>query len=121
MRLTLDHHYPTAIAVGLRERGHDVDTAAERGWQVVDDDVLLALCAGESRVLMTNNVADFAPLVREWAAQGRAHLGLVFTSDSSLPRTTAMVGRYVGLLDDLMRAHPGDAALTDRIVWLVPT
>lgn len=118
MRLALDHHYSALIAVELRGRGHDVLAAVERGWQASTDVELLAACAAESRALLTNNVPDFAVLARLWAAEGRAHHGLVFTSDRSLPRTRDTVGRYVALLDALAREHPSDDALLDRIVWL---
>ena len=79
MRLALDHHYSGLIAEQLRSRGHDVVSAAERGWQAESDEVLLTLCAGETRALLTNNVADFAALARRWQAECRAHAGLVFT------------------------------------------
>ena len=89
MRLLLDHHYPTVVAARLRERGHDVQAAIERGWHTAADDALLGWCAGEGRALMTSNVADFAPLAREWSAHGRVHAGLLITSDTTWPRTTA--------------------------------
>ena len=44
--------------------------------------------------------------------------GLVSTSDASLPRTHATIGRYVKLLDALFREHPKPDELVDRIHWL---
>lgn len=118
MKLTLDHHYATVIAVKLRARDHDVVAAIEREWHALDDDELLDACRVESRALLTSNVADFAVLARDLAAQGQPHCGLVFTSDGSLPRTLGAVGRYVDLLDELMRANSGADALADRVLWL---
>jgi hypothetical protein len=92
--------------------------ALERGWHALDDGELLDACRGESRGLLTTNVADFAVLARNLAADGRSHHGLVFTSDGSLPRTLATIGRYVDLLDALMQANPDADALVDRIEWL---
>lgn len=118
MRLALDHHYSPLIADQLRKFGHDVVTAAERGWETEEDESLLALCEGEERALLTNNVGDFAVIARRWQGEGRAHHGLVFTSDSSLPRTRHTVGRYVGALDELLRTKLDDDALVDAVHWL---
>lgn len=116
MRPALDNHYSPTIAAKLRDRGHDVVAAVERGWEVEPDDVLLLRCLDEQRALLTNNVADFAALARRWAAEGRSHAGLVFTSDTSMPRGRATIGRYVRALDDLLRATPGP--FIDRVRWL---
>lgn len=118
MKLALDHHYATAIAVQLRERGHDVVAAIEQGWEAHDDATLLAACGAERRALLTNNVSDFVALAMHWAATGRAHSGLVFTSDASMPRGRSTIGRYVSALDELLRANPGEDALRDQVHWL---
>lgn len=118
MKLALDHHYPTAIAEQLRLLSHDVVAAVERGWHREPDESLLALCVAERRALLTNNVGDFVAIVRSWAVRGQQHPGLVFTSDAGLPRTRATIGRYVKLLDALLRDHPGPDGLADGIRWL---
>lgn len=119
MRLALDHHYSGAIAEQLRALGHDVITVAERGWHAEPDDELLRRCTGEGRALLTTNVADFAALARRWQAEGREHAGLVFTSDASMPRTRATIGRYVTGLAELIAAHPDDGGLRGQVTWLV--
>lgn len=118
MRLALDHHYATAIAVQLRHRGHDAVAAVERGWEAEDDEDLLVLCSHEERALLTNNVADFVMLARIWDTIGASHYGLVFTSDASMPRSRATIGRYVEALDDLLTAHPKDDAIFEQVHWL---
>jgi hypothetical protein len=118
MRLALDHHYSRTIAEQLRDKGHHVVAAVEQGWEREDDEPLLALCATEERSLVTNNVSDFTAVARRWAVQGRSHHGLVFTSDASLPRTRATIGRYVHLLHDLLTSNPHPGAMVDRIHWL---
>lgn len=118
MKLALDHHYSTAIATHLRERGHDVVAAIERRWETEDDEPLLALCEREQRTLLTNNVADFAVISRSWAVEGRRHSGLIFTSDASMPRNRDSIGRYVEALDEFLRSNPGQDAFVDRVHWL---
>lgn len=118
MRLLLDEHYADQIAEQLRSAGHDADSVSARGLKGLDDEPLLDLCQRESRALMTNNVRDFVPLARAWAAAGRDHAGLVFTSDASLPRHKGTVGRYVALLSALMAANPGERALANEVRWL---
>ena len=146
LRLALDHHYSPAIAAQLRRNGHDVVAAVERGWERTDDEALLSICGEEARALLTSNVGDFATIARRWAAEGRHHAGLIFTADASLPRHRDGIGRYVALddllrssptgltpaahtpagpagptslaLDELLRLHPDDDALRDRVHWL---
>lgn len=118
VKLALDHHYSTAIATELRGRGHDVIGVAERGWDSEDDASLLSLCLEELRALLTNNVSDFTTIARRWALEGRGHAGLIFTSDSSMPRTRAVIGLFVKALDELLEAHSDDGAFNDRVHWL---
>ncbi|MHB1166201.1 MAG: DUF5615 family PIN-like protein [Candidatus Nanopelagicales bacterium] len=118
MRLALDHHYSPRIAEALRGRGHDARSILERGWQAEDDESLLALCSDAGRALLTNNVADFMVIARQWQAEGRSHAGLVLTSDAGRPRTRASIGRFVVDLGALMAATPGEGGLADRVHWL---
>lgn len=118
MRLLLDEHYADALAHQLRVAGHDAETVSERGLKGLDDEPLLELCEAESRALLTNNARDFMPLVRDWAAAGRDHAGLVLTSDAGLPRHKGTVGRYVALLSTLMTANEAPRALGNQVRWL---
>ncbi len=38
---------------------------------------MLALATEEGRILVTHNVADFPEILREWAAGGRSHAGVM--------------------------------------------
>jgi hypothetical protein len=118
VRLALDNHYSPTIAVRLREAGHDAVAAVEREWHQEEDESLLTICASEGRALLTNDVADFTAIYRQWAADGRSHAGLIFTSDASMPRGRHTIGRFVDALHDLCRQHADDNALRDRVHWL---
>jgi len=103
------------IASRLRDTGLDVVAVVERGWETETDEAVLAFCRDEERALLTNNVGDFVLTVRRWAAEGRSHSGLVFTSDESMPRSRHTIGRYVQALARLLRSLPANDALVDRV------
>jgi hypothetical protein len=118
VKLALDHHYSPLIAANLRERGHDVVAAIEQAWDRLEDEQLLNKCSQQHRALLTNNVADFAIIVRNWQAEGKSHCGLVFTSDHRWPRNKQMIGEFVRTLEEFLNTHPGENTFTDRVHWL---
>jgi Domain of unknown function (DUF5615) len=119
VRLLLDEHYSSRIAVSLRERGHEVVAVRERAdLRGLDDRQIWARAAGETRALVTENAADFMPLFREAAAAGAHHFGVVFTSPRSLPRSAGTIGVYAEELDRFLRERPADDALADLVHWL---
>lgn len=61
----------------------------ELDWHVLTDEALLDACWQVKALLVTNNVADFVMIARQWHLQGRLHAGLLFTSDTRWPRTRA--------------------------------
>ncbi len=119
MKLLLDEMYARDIAEGLRARGHDVAAASERAdLRSVADAASFEAMQVEGRVIVTNNVRDFMPLVQQALQAGSACHGVVFTSDKSLPRRQANVGTFVALLDAFMTAHAAEAGLPATIGWL---
>ena len=79
MRLRLDAHVSGRNVGGpLRDRGHDVRAVAEDAAnEGLDDEEVLELATSEERILVTHNVADFLEILREWAAVGRSHAGII--------------------------------------------
>jgi hypothetical protein len=119
VRLCLDEHYSPQIATALRERGHDAIAAVAEGeLRGLPDDDLLAFCARERRALLSENSADFMPLVHQLAAQGDEHYGVLFSSPVSMPRGPGTIGVFIEALDRLLRDHPTDDGLRDRVQWL---
>ena len=119
MRLLLDEHYTFEIADRLRDAGHEVTAVnGDPRLEHKDDASLLHAAAEQGRALLTNNVKDFAPLARDWGARGDEHLGLVFTSDESMPRSRNTIGCYVRKLSRLLDANRDGEALRNRIEWL---
>jgi predicted nuclease of predicted toxin-antitoxin system len=119
VKLLLDEHYSRRIAEELRAAGHDVYSVQERqDLRGLEDRALLTQASAEGRALMTENVGDFMPLVREAAAAGDRHMGVILTSPRSLPRGIGTIGVYVERLDEFLRERPAEDALTDQVHWL---
>ena len=122
MRLCLDQHYTPQIAAVLRERGHDVISAeAEGELRGLPDEELLAFCVRERRGLVTENAADFMPLVHQLAARGDEHYGLVFSSPACMPRGADTIGLFIEALERLLRECPAEGALRNQVHWLRPS
>lgn len=111
--------YPPEIARQLRRRGHDVAAIGERpADRGKPDAAILALAIAEGRVIVTNDHADHPALFRDLLADRGDHPGLLLTSDRSLPRTRSGIGALVRALNRVVREHPADDALRNRLLWL---
>ncbi|MGH3042114.1 MAG: DUF5615 family PIN-like protein [Gaiellaceae bacterium] len=79
MRLLLDAHVSGPNVDGpLGERGHDVRALdQEPEHEGLDDEDVLALANDDGRIVVTHNIADFPGILREWAAGGRSHAGVI--------------------------------------------
>jgi hypothetical protein len=113
LRLLLDEHYNSAIAEELRRRGVDaVAIQKERpDLEGQDDDALLRTATLERRVVVTNNVRDYAPLVEDFGLRGEMHFGVIFTDDATFPRTHAGIGMMVRALAAFVEGVPDDDLL----------
>jgi predicted nuclease of predicted toxin-antitoxin system len=117
VRLLLDEMLSPRIALGLREGGHDVqavkrdppDLASRRDSEIVQ------LIAVERRAIVTNNIADFQSIHDRFMTAGEEHYGMVFTFDSTMPRTKAAVAQWIDVLADLLTAHQSEDALRNRV------
>lgn len=121
MRLCLDEHYSAAIAKALRARGHDVTAVQERPeLRGLADRELLATLQAEHSAVLTENVADFMPIVHDLAARGEDHWGVVFSSPASMPRGAGTIGDFVAALDRLLGERPTEDGLVNQVSWLQP-
>ena len=119
MRLVLDEHFSPEDARQLRQRGHDVVGAGDLlAGQDRSDAELLRRAMEAGRAVVTADVTDFIELHRSAVVSGRSHAGVVFASPRRFPPTKRVIGRLVGALDALMRAHQADDAIETQIVWL---
>jgi uncharacterized protein DUF5615 len=111
--------YATRIAQQLRRKGHDVMAVGEVEDLAGRSDVeVFSAAAAERRAIVTNNVDGYMRLVDAALEEGTDHAGLLFTSDRSLPRSRSAVGRFVRVVDKMLRENPSDDALRKQIRWL---
>lgn len=85
MKLLLDAHVSgRTVGRTLAEGGHDVRALdSEIELEGLADPDVLELAAAEGRVLVTANIRDFEPLLREWAGEGMAHAGVILVPQAS--------------------------------------
>lgn len=111
-RLLLDEMYPPALAMALRDKGHDVIVvAATAGLNGCDDATVLDAAVADGRCLVTENVRDFAVL-----AQHVRHTGVLLVNSRRWPRTRVGLPRLANALHDAVcdGRLPADA----EVAWL---
>ncbi len=102
MRLLLDANLsPKRVSGPLHKRGHDVlSLASDAALGALDDPQVLELAAEQSRILVTRNSRDFAPLLREWAEADRHHAGCILIWTLAHHEFGAIIRSVTGLLED---------------------
>ena len=101
------------IAGKLRQRGHDVLALDERrDLEGIEDPEVLALAARERRILVTFNVRDFAPILRQWAEEQRPHAGCILIVGVAQHQYGLILKR----VSEAIRAWPAQNQWSDRAV-----
>lgn len=116
MKILLDAHI-SGMTVGkaLTERGHDVRSIdSEPELEGLSDPEVLQLATAEGRILVTANVRDFEPLLREWAGESRPHAGVILVPSSV--RNEAFAVLISGVQETLADTVQED--WVDRVAWL---
>jgi hypothetical protein len=109
------------IARELRESGHDVQ-AIKRDRPDLSgrsDRELVGRMAVERRVIVTNDIDDFQLIADRLLASAEDHAGIVFTSDTTMPRNKAAIPLWVDQLSKLLAEHDRDDSLRNRVHHIV--
>ncbi|SFP89163.1 Mut7-C RNAse domain-containing protein [Geodermatophilus dictyosporus] len=114
MRLLLDEMYPRRLAEQLRAAGHDVVAVVELPDLVGREDVEVARSAQETgRIVVTENVRDYAPLDLD------AHAGLLLVNGRRWSRAPSGLPRLLAALQAWLDARAGgDEARRGVVEWL---
>lgn len=103
------------IAERLRRRDHDVLALDEhRELDGLADAEVLALAAQEDRILITFNVRDFAPILRQWAEEQRCHTGCLLLVGIRQNAFAVILDRISAVLE----ARPKQQDWVDRALFL---
>ena len=94
----VDEMFPAETAVLLRDTyGHDAVHVTEAGLRGADDARVAALARAQSRAIVTENVADFAP---------ERELVLVFVLKKHLPAGGGQAAALAKVLDGWAKDYP---------------
>jgi hypothetical protein len=113
VKLLLDEMYPPALAAALSHVGVDAVTAAELGLAGRSDFDVFATAVAEGRVLLTENVADFARIAGDHAAAGPRCPGVLLALSTLFSRRPSGRGPLVAAIRAV-----ADDSLEDRVVYL---
>ena len=81
---------PPATAAELHALGHDAVGVAETGLAGSDDITVYETAVEQQRVVVTENVADFATITKDHLAAGELSVLVVFVRKHRHPRGSAL-------------------------------
>jgi predicted nuclease of predicted toxin-antitoxin system len=103
-RLLLDEHFSEQIAVQLREQGFDVLAVCESPELIGPSDAdLWQVAIGLERRIVTENAADFLPLLQQAYANQTPVVPLLLTTSRRFPRTRDGIGNLTTAIADWLR------------------
>jgi predicted nuclease of predicted toxin-antitoxin system len=116
VRILLDAHISgRTVGRALTESSHDVRALdSEIELEGLSDPQVLELAATEGRVLVTANIRDFEPLLREWGGEGRSPSGVILVPASV--KNEAFGVLISGVQTTL--ADTNQQGWIDRVEWL---
>lgn len=119
MKLLLDKMLDPAIGEQLRKHGWDVQAVQDDASLMGKNDLeILRAARGVGRVLVTDNVADYARRHNRFIAGGEDHCGLLFASPASLPGSKRTIGPWVTAIGRFLESQSDDKALLNSCTWL---
>lgn len=106
MRFLIDEMFGPEVVDRIRRAGHDAVGVRDLELAGKDDAVVLSRAVREDRVLITENAADFVPLLDERAGAGAALTPVVVALKRNLPHGAgAMANALARRLDNWSKAN----------------
>lgn len=117
--LLLDEMLAPTLADVLSDAGCDTaSVSAVPELRGIPDAEVLELAAAQARILVTDNIRDFVPLSKAWAAAGRTHPGLILISSKTFPMSSKRIGSIAAAL--LARHRANDWPAPGQYEFLAP-
>lgn len=101
VRLYLDRHIMSRLAIDLRMHGFDVMRTEEAGNDTLPDEEQLAFATAENRAILTFNTRDFAKLHELWSGRGEPHAGVIVSRQLGSREYSPLLQRMLRLLNEL--------------------
>jgi predicted nuclease of predicted toxin-antitoxin system len=115
VKLLIDEMYPPALAEGLRVARIDALCVSELKLDGSSDAEVFGAAVASGRIVLTENVSDFARIAAEHSTGGGQHPGVLIALSSRFSRRPAGIQRLVGAIRAI-ETQP----LADRVVYLEP-
>lgn len=97
---------PRRAAHELAARGHDALSVYDAGLAGFPDDEVFDYAVAERRIIVTENVADYATLLEQRLSRDQPCTPVVFVRKASIPRRGALAVHLAARLDRWARANP---------------
>ncbi|HET9769914.1 MAG TPA: DUF5615 family PIN-like protein [Acidimicrobiia bacterium] len=106
MRWLIDEMLPSETAVELGDRGHDAVSVATLGLTGQPDPIVFDRAVVDGRVVVTENIADFATLLDHRLRRDQPAVPVVFVRKDDLPRRGALPHHLAERLHVWAQANP---------------
>jgi predicted nuclease of predicted toxin-antitoxin system len=113
LKLLIDEMYSPVLAGALRDAGVDVVTVTELGLAGSSDADVFSAAVSAWRIVLTENVADFARIAAQQSIDAQRHPGLLISLSSRFSRRRAGVPVLVAAVLSIV-----DESMDDRVVYL---
>ena len=97
--LYTDEDISDRLAVLLRSRGYQAESAESAGTRGLPDEEQLAFAAERGWTILSYNKKDFVLLARLWFAAGREHAGIVLSRQFSSQATGELLKQVCNLIE----------------------
>lgn len=115
MKILVDEVYPPALAEGLRAVGLDAVTVSELKLGGSSDAEIFGAAVAGGRVILTENVSDFARIAAEHSTASGQHDGVLIALSSRFSRRPAGIQSLIAAVRAVQHQP-----LADRVVYLEP-